>query len=78
MRVDATGATGREPERAGDYPGEHQQPAGPYQGRGDGGRGVRSTKSRHCGIAEKLSNAVDPSNTASTATVPGRTGSDGR
>jgi hypothetical protein len=37
-----------------------------------------STKLRHCGVAEKLSNAVDPSNTASTATVPGRTGSDGR
>jgi hypothetical protein len=37
-----------------------------------------STKPRHCGVAEKLSNAVDPSSTASTATVPARTGSDGR
>ena len=40
--------------------------------------GYSSTKLRHWGVAEKLSNAVDPSNTASTATVPGRTGSDGR
>ena len=37
-----------------------------------------STKLPYWGIAEKLSNAVDPSSTASTATVPGRTGSDGR
>ncbi len=39
---------------------------------------VSSTKLRHCGRAEKLSNAVDPSSTDSTATMPGRTGSDGR
>ncbi|SHV98949.1 Uncharacterised protein [Mycobacteroides abscessus subsp. abscessus] len=37
-----------------------------------------STSPRHSGIAEKLSNAVEPSNTASTATMPGRIGSDGR
>lgn len=37
-----------------------------------------STNPRNCGVAEKLSNAVDPSNTDSTATIPGRTGSDGR
>ena len=38
----------------------------------------RSTKSRQTGIAEKLSNAVEPSSTASRVTVPGRIGSDGR
>ena len=39
---------------------------------------VSSMNVRHCGLAEKLSNAVDPSSTDSTATMPGRTGSDGR
>ncbi len=38
----------------------------------------RSTKLRHTGIAEKLSNAVEPSSTASTVTVPGRIGNDGK
>ncbi|CQA12522.1 Uncharacterised protein [Mycobacteroides abscessus] len=37
-----------------------------------------STNPRHSGIAEKLSKAVEPSSTASTATMPGRIGSDGR
>src|ERR1700742_4458391 len=37
-----------------------------------------SAKPRHVGDDEKLSNAVDPSNTASSTTTPGRTGSDGR
>ena len=39
---------------------------------------ARSTKFRNVGDWEKLSNAVEPSNTARTATVPGRTGSVGR
>jgi hypothetical protein len=33
---------------------------------------------RQSGDVEKLSNAVDPSSTASMVTVPGRTGSDSR
>src|SRR3954453_5093929 len=36
------------------------------------------TKLRQAGDAEKLSNAVDPSSTASMVTTPGRIGSDGR
>ena len=39
---------------------------------------VASTTARHFGIAEKLSKAVDPNSTASTATVPGRTGRGGQ
>ena len=37
-----------------------------------------SEKPRHVGDDEKLSNAVEPSSTASNTTTPGRTGSDGR
>ncbi|GAB4698490.1 hypothetical protein MOKP118_19220 [Mycobacterium avium subsp. hominissuis] len=38
----------------------------------------RSEKPRQVGDDEKLSNAVEPSSTASSTTTPGRTGSDGR
>ena len=38
----------------------------------------RSAKPRQVGDDEKLSNAVDPSSTASITTTPGRTGRDGR
>src|SRR6201999_422179 len=41
-------------------------------------REIRSAKARHVGDDEKLSNAVDPSSTASVTTTPGRTGNDGR
>ena len=39
---------------------------------------LRSTKLLKVADWEKLSNAVDPSSTAITATVPGRTGMVGR
>jgi hypothetical protein len=47
-------------------------------GRAGAARDTLSAKLRQSGLAEKLSNAVEPNNTESTATTPCRTGSDGR